>query len=148
MNIYLTLHIIGRVGLAASVTALFAGGAFAGPRQEQALKEVRSIIGDAACSTDAQCRTVAIGSRVCGGPDAFLAWSIRKTDPKALQRAAERYNAAQAAEQPPGSRRSICTVLVDPGAVCRAAPRVSAGGMVAKSCTLRPKTSTPALPSR
>lgn len=98
--------------------------AVAASPQAEALNALHALIGDAACSSDDQCRTVAIGNRACGGPDAYLAWSTQTTDAAALQAAVARYNALQAAEVPPGSRFSTCEFLADPGAACRP----SAGG--------------------
>ena len=96
--------------IAASVPAL------ASAPPAQALAALHKVIGPAACDSDGQCRTVAIGNRACGGPDAYLAWSVRQTDPAALQQAAARYNAAQATAQPPGARISTCEFVSDPGA--------------------------------
>lgn len=80
--------------------------------------EVQRLIGRAACTTDAQCRTLALGARACGGPDSFVAWSVRGTDQAALRRAAARYTEWQAQEQARRGTVSICMVETDPGAVC------------------------------
>ena len=121
--------------------------AHAGTPQAHAKAALQQVIGSGACDTDDQCRTVAIGNRACGGPDAYLAWSVRQTDLAALQNAAARYNAAQVAAQPPGGRISICEFLSDPGAVCVPAP-AAANASAAKGCLLRPRGGPAALPSR
>lgn len=98
------------------------------------------MIGDAACSIDAQCRTVAVGAKSCGGPEAYLAWSLQRSDPLQLQRAAEAYNQAQSAAALGDGRVSNCQFVDDPGAVCRPA---SGDGAAVGSCQLRPRSLAP-----
>lgn len=80
--------------------------------------QVQRLIGRAACDNDSQCRTLPLGVRACGGPEAYLAWSALGTDQAALRRAAERYSQWQAQQQARGGAMSICMVEADPGAVC------------------------------
>ena len=122
---------------------------FAGTPQARSTASLQQVIGSAVCDTDAQCRTVAIGNRACGGPEAYLAWSTRQTDPAAVLEAAARYNATQAAANPPGGRVSTCEFLSDPGAVCAAAPPTAAAtDTAANRCQLRPRRGPAAQPSR
>lgn len=94
------------------------------------LTQVQRLIGPAACDSDAQCRTLPLGARACGGADAYVAWSVRGTDQAALRRAAERYSQWQAQQQARSSTMSICMVETDPGAVCSnaAAPDKAGAG--------------------
>ncbi len=80
--------------------------------------KVQRLIGPARCTADAQCRSLPLGSRACGGPDSFVAWSVRATDAPALKRAAQRYTLWQAQAQQLSGAQSICMVEVDPGATC------------------------------
>lgn len=82
------------------------------------LAQVQRLIGRAACDSNAQCRTLPLGARACGGPESYVAWSVLGTDQVALQRAAERYGQWQAQQQARGGTMSICMVETDPGAVC------------------------------
>jgi hypothetical protein len=101
----------------------------------QALQaEVHRLIGRAACKTDAQCRTLPLGARACGGPDAYLAWSVLGTDEAALRRAADRYGQWQAQEQARRSTMSICMIELDPGAVC--SRDTTAGALTPGRCVL------------
>ena len=95
------------------------------------LAAVQSLIGDAACSSDAQCRSVGVGARACGGPDSYLAWSTARTDGAALDAAAQRHAAARRKANESGRSMSICRFEVDPGAVC--AP---ADASAARRCVL------------
>lgn len=84
-------------------------------------------IGPATCSADAQCRTVAVGRKACGGPQAWWAWSAAQTDGARIADLAERYTAAQTTAAEPG-RMSTCSVVSDPGAVCEASRCVLRNG--------------------
>jgi hypothetical protein len=126
------------------------GGATAGPKGSGARPAaaasaggpaptaVGALIGDAACDTDAQCRTVAVGSKPCGGPDAYLAWSTLRTDEQALLAAAAREAAASKAAAQAQGMVSNCALVTDPGAFCaQASAAASTGG--AGSGTVAPK---------
>ena len=95
------------------------------------LAKVQQLIGLAPCENDAQCRSLPLGARACGGPDQHLARSVTGTEAVALQRAADRYTQWQAQAQRRGAVAGICVVEVDPGAYCKK----SASG--AGRCTLR-----------
>ena len=95
------------------------------------LAAVTALIGDAACDDSSQCRTVAIGAKACGGPEAYLAWSTRRTDAKALEAAVAAQGRAQVQDVPPGRRVSNCQFVADPGAACVPA----AGG--GRACVLQ-----------
>ena len=84
------------------------------------LAEVTALIGDAACSDDSQCRTVAIGAKACGGPEAYLTWSVQRTDAQALDAAVAAYHRVRVAEVAQSGRASNCALVTDPGATCQA----------------------------
>lgn len=89
-------------------------------QQSPTLGQIRALIGSAACTESAQCRTVPIGARGCGGPEMYLPWSTAQTKPDALQALAERYKAERQAQIQARGEVSDCRFAVDPGAVCRA----------------------------
>jgi hypothetical protein len=97
--------------------------------------ELRTLIGPAACNSNAQCRTVAVGAKACGGPSGFLAWSTEGTDAARVTDLAARQAAAQRRENEAGRLVSNCAMVTDPGAAC-----------VAGRCRLG--SSNPALQSR
>lgn len=124
-----------------------AGGAGAHPDAD--LVALQRLIGDAACSDDAQCQTLAVGASGCGGPAAYLAWSTLRSTAPALQAAA-----APLAAWRPGTVRgeaSVCRVLPDPGAHCVRGPRPASGvkqppGPPLGTCRLREHRSDDVLP--
>ena len=93
----------------------------AGGTEETALlARIQAAVGEAGCSSDAQCRTLPIGEKACGGPERWMAWST--TSPKADQLpawAAELATLARQRNQRSGMV-SNCQYLPDPGTVCRA----------------------------
>lgn len=104
----------GRPGMAASVAAEPAGDVAA------ALQALRSEIGDAACRADAECRTIAVGNKPCGGPQAYLPWSIGRSNEQRIGELASAHAALQRAEQRRRSLVSDCAFVTDPGAACSA----------------------------
>ena len=89
------------------------------------LARIRTEVGEARCSADSQCRTLAIGAKACGGPESWLAWSTA-TVPGAAGRA-ERLQAwstelaaQQRQRQQASGMVSNCQYNADPGAVCQA----------------------------
>jgi hypothetical protein len=128
--------------LCASIVAAAAAAALASPAAAPAdpLAGARAVIGEARCSGDHECRTIAYGSRPCGGPAGFLAWSVRGTDRSALESALRSASGAGA----PGDRFSTCELLADPGATCRKEPGAELG-----RCVLGPlRRGQPSLPTR
>jgi hypothetical protein len=85
------------------------------------LKEVQAEIGDAACDEPQQCRSIAIGNKACGGPDAYLAWSTKRNgDGSKLQALVSAHAAVRAEENRIGGMASNCAMVLDPGASCQA----------------------------
>lgn len=84
------------------------------------LAKIRALIGDAACTDSSQCRTLPIGARPCGGPQAYLPWSTARTDGAALAVLAEQFKKEREAALAASGELSDCRFFPDPGAVCRA----------------------------
>lgn len=105
-----------------SACATSAAPAPAQPPQEQpSLKpadELRALIGDASCSEHGQCRTIAWGSKACGGPQSYVAYSTLRTDTSRLEALAKRHAEAQARDNEASGRISNCMLVTDPGAQC------------------------------
>lgn len=97
------------------------------------LARLRALSAAATCSSGAQCRTVALGAKACGGPEAYLPWS--SADPAAgaqVAALAAQYTAARRAQNRAAPQMaSDCRVTPDPGALCVPA---AAGG----HCVLGP----------
>lgn len=113
--------------------ALLASGCAAGPESPAAsLDAMKRLIGHAACTENAQCTTVAVGARACGGPDAYLAWSRTATDAAALDKLARQHAQERQAQNSRLGVMSTCDLLEDPGARC-----VKTGPATGR-CTLNP----------
>ena len=117
-------------GLLLSGAGARADGATAARAPADPMAAVQRLIGDAACRSDADCRTVGVGHRACGGPLSYLPWSAWRTSAHALQQAA-----AATREPVPAAGEgtvSTCQVPVDPGARCIGASAGAPG-----TCRLR-----------
>lgn len=93
-------------------------------------ERILGLVGEARCDADAQCRTLPMGSKPCGGPESYLAWSSQQTPAEPLQTLAAQYAAARRAEAQRLGLLSNCMVVTDPGARC-----------IAQHCVLRSATS-------
>ena len=98
------------------------------PASAALLGQVTGLIGDAPCDNQGQCHAVGIGTKPCGGPSGYLAWSDKTTDPNALRSAVEAHSRAQMHENESGGLASDCRVTPMPSAVCR--PRAADGKKV------------------
>jgi hypothetical protein len=84
------------------------------------LAQIRAMVGTPSCSSDAQCHTLALGNRPCGGPEGYLAWSSARTPQAELQSLGEHYKEERRAANTASGAMSTCRFMPDPGAVCRA----------------------------
>ena len=116
---------LSRAGMLAGLVWLSAcqaqSSAAAGAADEAALRaRLRSAIGAAVCSRDAQCRTLAVGEKPCGGPDAWWAWSITSAQAEQLPGWAAELAALARQRNPRSGLASNCRDEADPGALCQA----------------------------
>lgn len=91
------------------------------------LARIHALIGTPTCSEDSQCRSLAIGSRGCGGPESYLAYSTARSSEAELQALGNIYKAEREKANAESGRVSTCMFIADPGAMCRAG-----------TCVLRP----------
>ena len=96
------------------------------------LQRIKAEIAEAPCSSSAQCRTLPLGSKACGGPAGWIAWSASVSDGDRLQAwAADLAQRQRNREQAEGVM-STCSIVPDPGAVCLANRCVLARGNLAR----------------
>jgi hypothetical protein len=120
---------LGLSGIAAAVDP--ATGAASAPASEALRAKVVELIGDAGCDGQGQCHVAGLGQRPCGGPESWLPWSTKATDPRVLQDAVIELAKARIGENKAAGLLSDCQVRPDPSAVCR--PRAGDGK---KTCQL------------
>ena len=84
------------------------------------LEQIRAMIGGAACTGPSQCRSLPVGARACGGPEAYLPYSTANLSEPALKALAERYKGERETQNQASGMISTCLFIADPGAVCRA----------------------------
>ncbi|HQC97782.1 MAG TPA: hypothetical protein PK306_18935 [Aquabacterium sp.] len=90
-------------------------------RQAEAelLAAIDAEVGQAACTADAQCRSLAIGARACGGPERWMAWSVTTSRGERLDLLAGKLSALVQARHARSGLMSTCVVIPDPGALCQ-----------------------------
>lgn len=94
------------------------------------MQQLQAEVGDAACDSSAQCKTVAIGHKACGGPESYMPWSSKRSDAARLASLAAELTAQRKAQNVSSGRMSTCSLVMDPGAVCTAGRCVAGqGGM-------------------
>jgi hypothetical protein len=114
---------------ACALASAFLGACAAAPleiresRAAVAEQLIDALVGDAACTADADCATIGIGALACGGPQAYRPWSRRVTDETALAAAAAEHRAERERAIAKSGAMSVCVVVPDPGARCSAAGR-------------------------
>ena len=84
------------------------------------LQRIDAEIGSASCGRRDDCRTLPIGSRPCGGPTAWRAWSAGSSDGARLQAWAGELAELQRRRDEAEGRMSTCQVLPEPGVACQA----------------------------
>lgn len=127
------------VGRAIPVLALLASAcvtAVEAPAAEAALlASIEAEIGEAPCTADAQCHTLPIGARACGGPERWMAWSAAASRGERLTALSDKLSQLAQARNERIGLMSTCVVVPDPGAVCRAGRCVV--GVGSRASTIR-----------
>ena len=95
--------------------------------QNDTLARIHALVGTPSCTEDSQCRTMAVGEKSCGGPERYLAYSTAASSEAELKALGDIYRAERHEANTRSGQVSTCSVVVDPGAVCRAG-----------ACALRP----------
>ncbi|MFG6468098.1 hypothetical protein [Roseateles sp. BYS87W] len=90
------------------------------PESLRLTRELRALVEPAACTADAQCATLPVGAKACGGPAGYWAWAPQSAHAERVRATAQRLAEAQRQENDARGLRSNCAVTPDPGAVCTA----------------------------
>jgi len=80
--------------------------------------EILEMVGGAPCANVVHCRLLALGARLCGGADEYLAYSSRTTDTTMLENKALEYTLIQEDVQAAERVAGVCTVLPEPRLAC------------------------------
>jgi hypothetical protein len=83
-------------------------------------QQIQAETADAACDGPQHCHSIAIGSKACGGPERYLAWSSKHDDGARLRALVARHAALRKQEDERAGLLSNCMAVQDPGASCRA----------------------------
>lgn len=81
-------------------------------------KTIRSMTQDKSCTTNADCMTVGIGHKACGGPEEFLVYSRKQTDIANVSRYVAAYNKQKKRQVREQGLISTCVVTPRPDVTC------------------------------
>jgi hypothetical protein len=87
--------------------------------QSELKAAIDSEVGQAKCSGDQQCRTLAIGANPCGGPESYLAYSTLNTDVEQLKNLAEQYRITRKTLHVKTGTMGACIVIPEPEVQCK-----------------------------
>ncbi len=105
---------------AARANAPEAGQAQGAAAEAGLLEQIRAEVGQARCTDNAQCRSLGLGAKPCGGPASWLAWSVGGARAERLDAWSAELAMLQRQRQQASGMVSNCQYLADPGAVCQA----------------------------
>ncbi len=95
-----------------------AGAAAQADAEASLLARIRAEVGEARCSSDAQCRTLPVGEKACGGPEARLPYSTGTARVDQLKAWTTELNKLARQRVERSGMMSNCLYVADPGAVC------------------------------
>ena len=81
-------------------------------------KEIEEFAKNKACSNGDDCRTMAMGSKACGGPTSYVIYALSKTDEKQLVEKVKQYTDFQKELNIKYNRTSDCLFLSPPMIDC------------------------------
>ncbi|MCO7225374.1 hypothetical protein [Pleionea sp. CnH1-48] len=85
---------------------------------EPELIEISELTGNKSCQTNAECKSIGLGARPCGGPDKYLIYSQTATDVDALKEVVARYNKRKRQGNEKSGAVGICVVAPKPLTEC------------------------------
>lgn len=106
--------------LAAAGLLILTACAGAQPTTEELWKKIQAANSDLRCDNSSQCHSLGVGSKACGGPENYIAWSSKNSDGAQLKALVEQHAAARRADDKRLGMMSTCSIVSDPGATCRA----------------------------
>lgn len=83
-------------------------------------QKITSANADLSCDTGSQCHSIGVGSRACGGPENYMAWSSRNGDGAQLKALVAEHSTIRREQDKHNGMLSVCSMISDPGASCRA----------------------------
>ncbi len=81
-------------------------------------KEIEEFAKNKACTGGDNCRSMAVGSKPCGGPTSYIIYSLSKTDEKVLSEKVKQYTDLQKELNIKYNRISDCSLLIPPTVDC------------------------------
>jgi hypothetical protein len=84
----------------------------------QLAKNIEEFAKNKACTGGDNCRSMAMGSKACGGPTSYIIYSLSKTDEKLLAEKVKQYTDLEKEINIKYNRISDCSFLIPPTVDC------------------------------
>ncbi|KPH56823.1 hypothetical protein [Pseudoalteromonas porphyrae] len=81
-------------------------------------QQLKDLISDPQCDDHTQCKILAIGSRACGGPSSYVAYSTKSADEQEVLASAKQITSLESQFNAQTGMISICQHLTEPSAQC------------------------------
>ena len=102
------------------------GGSIADPNNPEQIKakiselanDIQLMIGEAKCTDNEQCATIAMGNKACGGPSFYLPYSIVNMDISALEKLAKEHRDLSSQYNKTTGMMSDCSFVTAPPVAC------------------------------
>lgn len=85
---------------------------------EQLSKEIQEFAKNKTCAGGDDCKTMAMGSKACGGPRSYIIYALSKTDEKQLSEKVKQYTDLEKELNIKYNRVSDCSLLIPPTVDC------------------------------
>jgi hypothetical protein len=85
---------------------------------EQLGKEIQDFAKNKTCAGGDDCKTMAMGSKACGGPTSYIIYALSKTDEKQLSEKVKQYTDLEKELNIKYNRVSDCSLLIPPTVDC------------------------------
>ena len=93
-------------------------GATTKQQMDQLKTQMTEMIGDASCTDNSQCASLAIGAKPCGGPYAYRVYSSLNTDTQKLTDLAQHYKMLNKRYNKESGLMSDCMMVMPPAVAC------------------------------
>jgi hypothetical protein len=121
-----TLFSLAFVLTAGTTSCQVSGPDLGGGELDSLESRIMDLIGEAPATQQSSCKTIAFGSKPCGGPWTYLVYSAEHTDEAELENLVAAYNSLQDQLNREKGLMSDCAIATEPpvtldGGYCRAA---------------------------
>jgi len=87
-------------------------------KMDRVMTEMTQLIGDASCTDNKQCASLAIGAKPCGGPRSYRVYSTVNTDAQKLTELSQQFKSLNKQYNRESGLMSDCMMVMPPPVAC------------------------------